>query len=323
MGDEPLVGIVLLNWNGWRFTLGCLASLDSIRYRNKKVLIVDNASSDESVKHLREARPDDEILVTEKNLGFAGGCNVGIRKAAMAKCEYVWLLNNDAIADPLSLSELVELASKDPGVGAVGSILYDPPEAIRVQSWGGGRVHDILGHARHVTAPGRIDYITGASMLLRVEMLRNVGMLDEGFFMYWEDADLCVRMRKQGWRIAVADGSHITHKKSSTVSQGSHLQAAYANASAVRFFMLHSKAPWIPILIGAALRGTRRALAGRPDLSVVIIGTVLKELWRWRFGQCVPGVFGKEKPLSSDTDEGQRRAGSGDPDDARQRLKEL
>jgi len=110
--DQPCVYIVLLNWNGWRDTLECMRSLDSMEYRNWHAVIVDNGSADDSAKRLREAYPTVPIIENGKNLGFAAGNNVGIRLALKEGADYVFVLNNDATVFPDTLSELVGFAEK-------------------------------------------------------------------------------------------------------------------------------------------------------------------------------------------------------------------
>ena len=122
--SQPLVSIILLNWHGWRDTIACLDSLVSQDYNDYRVLVVDNGSTDDSVARIRAAHPEIPIMETGRNLGFSGGCNVGVRRALEDGADYVWLLNNDTTVDPQALSAMVAVAEADPRVGAVGSVLY-------------------------------------------------------------------------------------------------------------------------------------------------------------------------------------------------------
>ena len=112
--DQPCVYIVVLNWNGWRDTLECMRSLDSMEYRNWHAVIVDNGSTDDSAKRLREAYPTVPVIENGKNLGFAAGNNVGIRIARKEGADYVFVLNNDVTVFPDTLSQLVGFAEKHP-----------------------------------------------------------------------------------------------------------------------------------------------------------------------------------------------------------------
>ncbi len=125
----PMVYIILLNWNGWKDTVECVESCRKLSYPDVRIVIVDNGSTDGSETRLRERFPDLELIQTGANLGFAGGNNVGIRYALEKGAEYVWLLNNDTIADAEALSALVQAAEDDQTVGMVGSkiVYHDDP----------------------------------------------------------------------------------------------------------------------------------------------------------------------------------------------------
>ena len=272
------VYIILLNWHGWQDTIACLESLASLDYTNYSVLMVDNGSTDDSVARIRAAHPGVPILETGRNLGFSGGCNVGIRRALEEGADYVWLLNNDTTVDPQALTDMVAVAEADPGVGAVGSVLYYLDSPKDIQAWGGGRVCFWSGRARHHLGPvpgARLHYLTAASMLLRRCALEEVGLLDEGtFFMYWEDTDLSFRLRKAGWRLAVADQSIVLHREHAATGKGSPLLDYYFNASAVRFFRRYAPLPAWPISIGVLGRLTKRVLRGSlPGFVSTLRGT--------------------------------------------------
>ncbi len=283
---KPLTYIILLNWNGWRDTLNCLESLRSLNYPNYKVLVVDNGSNDESVEEIRKANLDAVVLETGKNLGFSGGCNVGIRFALSQNAKFVWLLNNDTTVDADALFEMVNVAEEDPKKGGVGSVIYYMNDSLRIQAWGGGKVSFWTGRSYHIksqVSDSCLDYLTAASLLLRCSALEKTGLLDEkNFFMYWEDADLCFRLRKNGWKLAVASRSSIWHKESASLGKKSLKTDTYFNASAVRFFYRHATFPCIPISVGVGFRLAKRIVFGRiKNLAAVLQGVF-------------NGVFGKK-----------------------------
>ena len=177
----PLVAVVLLNWNRPADTIDCLSSLDELDYPRVHAIVVDNGSTDGSVDRIRAARPDVEIIEAGRNGGFSGGNNLGVRRALEVGARYVWLLNNDTIVTPGSLSALVARAEADPRVGIVGSVLHEHDAPERVQSWGGGAVNLWLGISKYYSTPvleSTIDYLTFASVLLRREALESAGLLD-------------------------------------------------------------------------------------------------------------------------------------------------
>lgn len=276
MDEESQVFIVILNWNGYKNTSECLDSLKKLDYSNYKIVIVDNGSTDDSVNKIKAVYPDITLIENKKNLGFGGGCNVGIRFALEHRADYIWLLNNDTIVDKNALSEMVKVAENNPEVGAVGSILYYVDEPMKIQAWGGGYVNMWAGVPRQFNKPvsdDKLQYITGASLLLRSSALLQVGLFDERFFMYWEDTDLGFKLRKAGWKLAVAN-SKIWHKESASLGKKSPILDYYFNFSAVLFFRLHSFLSIIPILTGMSGRLIKRMLR----LDFKALNTVIKGL---------------------------------------------
>lgn len=275
MNASPAVYIIILNWNGWKDTLVCIESAKNLDYPNFKIIVVDNASTNDSVQRISDAHPDIKLLLSPANLGFAGGNNIGIEFAIRSGADYVWLLNNDARAASDALTHMVRLAESDGKIGAVGSMIlnFSPPHGI--QAWGGGRVSFISGRSKHLMESGTLDYVTGASMLLRSTSLQNVGMLDSNFFMYWEDADLCFRLRSSYWKIAVADQSKVYHKDSASLGKTNLLMDIYYNSSAVLFYYKHSRMPIFPIVVGVLGRASKRALKGEyKKISAILKSSV-------------------------------------------------
>jgi len=255
--SEPKVFVILLNWNGWRDTVKCLRSLEGLNYSDYVILVVDNGSTDDSVARIRERYPGVLLIETGQNLGFSAGNNVAIRYALERGADYVWLLNNDTIVDPHSLSAMVEVAEANPKIGAVGSVLYEMNQKDKIQAYGGGRIHLWLGMSRHVLVPipdDNLGYIIGASLLARRPLMEDVGLLDDNFIMYWEDADYAFRMRAAGWKLAVAPEARVWHKSPLAADKKSPTLYAYSNTSAVNFFKRYASLPLVPIFIGAGLR---------------------------------------------------------------------
>lgn len=251
------VTAVVVNWNGFENTKRCVESL-----RDVDVVVVDNGSTDGSAERIAAELPDVELIRSDRNRGFAGGANLGIRRALEGGAEYVWHLNNDTQVEPGTLSALVATAEGDPFVGIVGGALSN--------EWGGGRVSISTGVTKPATGPGdRIDYITGACMLVRRAVFEEVGLFDELFFFYFEDADFCLRARAAGWRLAVAADARVTHTGGATVGEAAdRLQVQ----SSGRFIGKHAGARavvGVPLrLAGIALNRARRGqVHAVPDLS--------------------------------------------------------
>lgn len=262
----PTVYIILLNWHGWRDTIACLDSLLSLDYDDYRVLVVENGSTDDSVERIRAAHPEVPLIETGRNLGFSGGCNVGIRRAMEDGADYVWLLNNDTKAEPNALKAMVSVAEANPKVGAVGSVLYYLDHPDQIQAWGGGTISFLTGRSHHFlerVSDDKLHFLTGASLLLRRSTLDQVGLLDEkNFFMYWEDSDLSFRLRKFGWSLAVAHQSIVFHREHASTCKGSPLLDFYFNESAVIFFRRYAFIAVWPTLIGTVGRLGKRVLRG-------------------------------------------------------------
>ncbi|MGH9534124.1 MAG: glycosyltransferase family 2 protein [Terriglobales bacterium] len=271
---------LLLNWNNWADTLRCLECVLAMTYRNNSILVLDNGSCDESVVRLAaQLRPPHRLLRNPQNYGFARGCNVGLRWAMRQDVEYVWLLNNDTCPPPDALQELVNRAEQDAKIGAVGGGLCDMDSPQRIQEWGGswlGLRTGLAGPNQPPPARERLDYICGGCMLIRTAALAQVGLFDEGYFLYGEDADLGLRLRSAGWRLAVAS-VRIPHRRGS--STGRLVQDFYSSAAGARLLRTYSSCPGLATILGTLRRMVKPALRGEfARVRAVAAGAV--EGWR-------------------------------------------
>lgn len=270
--------IILVNWNSLIKTRRCLRSLEELVAAPAKVWVIDNGSEDDSAselaRHLAASPLRAELICTGVNLGFGGGCNVGIERALSEGADSIWLLNNDAVAAADALVALQARMESDPSIGAVGSVIYDLHHPKRTLVWGGGRVVLWAGlstHFSHATTQDRLDYLTGASLLLRCEALERVGNFDsQNFFMYWEDTDLCLRLRAASWKLAVADASRIWHEHSSSLGKAHPLKDYYVTRSAGAFLKKYSKVPRAAWFLGTSVRIISRLLQGQTANWVAI-----------------------------------------------------
>ena len=254
---------IVLNWNRPADTVACVRSLQEQRYPALSVMVIDNGSTDRSEDYLRAKLPDVELIQTGRNLGFGGGCNVGISHVLSRRADYVWLVNNDATVSPETIGAMVALAEAAPQAGAIGAVIHDADGSDRLQCWGGGVVNFWLGTSRFNVRPGPTDFLSGGCLLMRCDAVRDTGMFDaQRYFMYWEDVDLCIRMRQRGWELAVADKTHVWHAASSSLGKKSVLADRYATCSVVRFLRLHAPVPKVSIILNITLRIGRRLLTG-------------------------------------------------------------
>jgi GT2 family glycosyltransferase len=271
----PRVGCIVLNWNGWQDTIACLAAIEALDYGHRFVIVVDNGSTDQSVARIQEAYPGIQLLRAERNLGFGGGVNVGIRAALQAGAEFIWLLNNDTRPAPAALGTLVRKALAQPRLGAIGSVLMYMNDETKVQAWGGGRVNCWLGRATHAKTAredGWFHFLTAASLLLRREALEKTGLFDERFFLYWEDTDLSFRLRAAGWGLGVAADSVVLHKVSASSGGDQRKVDRHSTASGIRFLRKHAKIVWISVPLYLLSRVAQRILRGQFARTTDIAG---------------------------------------------------
>ncbi len=278
MNDLPLVYIVILNWNGKAVTLECLDSLAQVEYPNRKTLLVDNGSTDGSVAVLQAAHPGVEMLPLAVNRGFAGGMNAGMRRALERGAEMVLLLNNDTLLDRPFLGFMVRAMREQPRAGMVVPKIYYADEPTRLW-FAGGAISMWLGTMRHVgireydhgqyDTPGEIPHATGCCLLARRDLIERIGLLDESYYFYTEDADWVMRARRSGYTVYYEPRARIWHKVS--VAVGGHLswrKNRYKLLSTFRFFARYASwyhwlvFPWMTFLANG-LAAFRYLLARR------------------------------------------------------------
>lgn len=221
----PIVSIIIVNWNGKELLSECVPSVFSSVYPNYEIILVDNGSTDGSVEFIREKYSEVKIIKLDRNYGFAKGNNIGIEEALKDKnVRYIALLNNDTKVDKNWLSELVKVAESDEKIGmcALKILRIDNPMVIDST----GAVFK-LGSIVSNRGCGKIDKgqydkkldivgACGASGLFKRQMLEEIGLFDEDFFAYYEDAELSWRAYKKGWNARYVPTSVVYHKGGGT-----------------------------------------------------------------------------------------------------------
>jgi GT2 family glycosyltransferase len=219
---QPSVSIIVLHYNGREDTLACLRSLEHLTYPNVEVVLVDNGSTDGLVEAARSQFPDVTLIETGANLGFTGGNNIGIRHALDKGADYIMLLNNDTVMAPDCIDLMVRAMEAEPSLGVTGPMIYyySAPETI----WSaGGRIDwprgitSMIGlneedKSQFGQAPRYVDFVTGCAMLARRAVWQQVGLLDDKFFMYYEETEWCVRASRAGFKIALIPDAMLWHK---------------------------------------------------------------------------------------------------------------
>ncbi len=267
-----LISVVIVNWNRKKDTIECLESLEKINTDFKlEIVLVDNASTDgsriETKKFLKRAsfRRKNfrfELIKNSKNLGFCGGNNVGINHAMNHGADYVLLLNNDTFVDKNFLINLIKTSKKYPKAGILAPKIYFAPgyefkkelykesDLGKVIWYAGGDIdwNNVYGsnHGVDEVDHGQFDEIrdtdfaTGACMLLKRDALDDLKGLDEKYFMYFEDSDLSLRAKEEGWDVLYAPQSWIWHKVSQSSGIGGPLNDYFITRNRLLFGMRYA-----------------------------------------------------------------------------------
>lgn len=295
----PLV-VVLVNYCTRDLTLDCLRSLERElpAFPGSYAIVSDNASPDGSGAEIERAIADNgwtgwaEVLHLPRNGGFSYGNNAAIRKAlgSAAPPRFVWLLNTDTVLRPGAIGPLLAFLESNPEAGFVGSRL-EHPDGTRQES--AFRYHSIAAEfesalqvgvvsrmlARWLVAPplpdepARFDWLSGASLLIRTSVFETVGLLDESYFLYYEETDFCRRAAREGWSCWYVPESRVVHLvgRSTGVTNAADAmkrRAPYWFASRRRYFISHHGLAYavladIALATGTALSMLRNLLLGR------------------------------------------------------------
>ncbi len=216
------ISVITVNYHNEAETIACLRSVDRLKKSKLKLeyMVVDNGASRKSSAYLAQMFPKAEIIPSKINLGFAGGNNLAIKKALADKADYVLLINPDTLVESSDFFQQLLSAKADIAAPVIkylenGHLTYDI----------GGKVDYIFGRNTHLTA-GKIratlpvaDYHTGACLLIKTSVFKTIGLLDEKFFLYYEDADFCLRAAKAGLSQKLSAGSVVFHHLSTTTSK--------------------------------------------------------------------------------------------------------
>ena len=251
IGAGPKTVVVVPNWNGLDFLADCLDSLVAQSAANFAITVVDNGSRDGSRELVQRQYPGVKLIEREKNYGFTGGTNPGIQDAMACGAQYVALLNNDAVADKHWLKCLVETADRDPTLGSVTSkiLQFGPERKIDTTGdfysiWGlpFPRGRDEIDRGQFDAEEQRLVFSgSGGATLLRVTMLREIGLFDHDFFAYYEDVDLGFRGQLAGWKAAYEPRALVRHRVHGTSARIPHFTRYHAQKNAI--YVYHKNMP--------------------------------------------------------------------------------
>lgn len=246
------ISVIIVNFKNLQDTVECVNSLlrkAQCNRKNYQILVVDNGSNDGSDIELKSIFPGVVILALQHNLGFAGANNVGIINALKNGADYVFLLNNDAIVDCDTIERLLQVFNQNPQIGIVGAAILDyyHPRIIesmgaKISFWSGYSKFMGSGTLYRENAQNMdVDYVSGAAMMIKREVIEKVGLLPEYYFLYGEEKDYCVRAKKKGYHIIISPKARVWHKTSSTVKKYLGLKNYYFHRNRLIFLRLHAK----------------------------------------------------------------------------------
>lgn len=247
----PHISIILVNYNGFTDTIECIKSIKRSNYDNYSIIVVDNASTTKPDNEQMEFLNNNcDFVSLKENIGFAGGNNVGIKFAEKYNSDYYLLLNNDTIVESNFLIPLIEQCENNPKIGiATGKILYyDQPNLL----WFGGSYYDNKLCECRIDGIGKaekkchneckfIPFATGCMFLISAQALKDAGYMAEDYFLYYEDADYCERIKNLNYKIKYIPQSVIYHKESRSTNKGSSLYSYYVLRNYLIFIRKYAK----------------------------------------------------------------------------------
>lgn len=266
------VAIIVLNWNNYEDTVKCIHSVQKITYPNYEIILVDNGSTNDSQKILEKEFPDLKLIQTGKNLGYSGGNNQGIRHALEHGADLVWILNPDTAVAADALEKMMQEVN-EPGVGVVAPKIYfyDSPNKVWFV---GGNLNMRTGQVGHkhegevddgqFDKEDKLEWATGASLLVKREVLKKIGLFDEKYFLFYEDVDLCVRARRAGFKVAFAPKAKIWHEVGTTVGKNNPNNGYYRTRNRLYFVRkFNGLLWWLVFTMIFGLKLTARAAKSR------------------------------------------------------------
>lgn len=238
----PLVSIVTVNYNNSKDTCELIESLNKITYPNIEIIVVDNASKEDNPINIKYKHPNIVFIQNPINYGFAAGNNFGIMKA---RGKYVLLLNNDTIVEPNFIEPLIDKMESDETIGAVSPKLryYYDPKIIQYAGYTPLNKYTLRNNAIGCREKdiGQYDedritaYAHGAAMMVPMSLIKKIGMMSYTFFLYYEEADWCVRIKKAGYKIYYVHNSLVYHKESMSTGKLSPMKIYYLNRNRIVF----------------------------------------------------------------------------------------
>jgi GT2 family glycosyltransferase len=277
------VGVVIVNHNLKDSLRETILSFKKVNYPGLEIVVSDNASKDGSIEMLRKEFPEVHLLAHEKEQGYGRAAGLGLQFFA-DNTKYIFSTTNDVIVDPEILNVLVDQAEKDPKAAVLGCKIYYFGKDNLL--WGaGGRIHPLHGHSYHIGWNRKDhprydhirerDYVTGCGYLLRSDVVKKLGFFNEQLVFTCEDADLCYRARKEGYKILYIPAARMWHKTSTTLAKNRPMQLYYGTRNSLYMIQRHRigfypLSLWVHLLFVCPFKMALFALILRPRNSLGI-----------------------------------------------------
>ena len=268
------VAVIIPHLDRVEMTRVCCESLAQQSGPPAHLFVVDNGSTSHTEQELAEACPNAQILRLSTNQGFAAAVNIGIREALKNRdLTHVLLLNNDTRCPPDALEQMLNIYAADERIGLVGCPMIEGLDTTNQRKVAAGKKL-LRPFMIPISAPPDIvpDYLSGACLLIKRETLEEIGLLDEGFFFFFEDADFCRRAQNAGWMLSVCSATHIEHFGSSTIRHMGELEAYSYRAGHIRYLRKHSRHPLMSAMPAFLFRLAADAIKAR--------GPALRGSWK-------------------------------------------
>ena len=272
---HPKVFIIILNHNGGEILRDCLRSVFQLDYPNFEVVMADNDSTDGSFEMARENFSRAHLIKNPKNDGFSAGNNLGIRFALEKTADFIFLLNPDTLIKKNALTELIAAAAENPQTGIFSPLILENKSE---KVWfAGGRIEWSKMRTTHITnivsaKPYATEYLSGCAMLIRKDVFKKIGLLDEAYFLYYEDADFSFRARRNGLSLLVVPTARVYHFEKS--AGNIPFKTYWLVFSGLLFFHKNSTfltRPWLKVyLLGRKIKNWRSLKQRRDSLAETV-----------------------------------------------------
>jgi GT2 family glycosyltransferase len=216
----PEIATLVLHWKSLDDTIECLNYLTKSNGVEQEIFVLLPEEDQVVEQNILLKYPEVTPVRIEKNLGFAGNNNCGLRQALKRNYSWFYLLNNDTIQSPDCLAKLIEIGNSAKENGIIGPMVYHYDEPEIIQSAGGdlNRLFQATHYGQNerdngqFNSPREVKWLSGCSFLIKRQVLEQIGLINEDYFMYWEETDWCFRASEVGWKIIHVPGAHVWHK---------------------------------------------------------------------------------------------------------------